>query len=148
MSYDIIAESMVKSPEDGRPKRGRGFSVGETKQADLTVDDARKMGLIVDLRRKTVHPENVQALKQYMKDLEDLVKKLAEESAPAKSIDEAAKELATLRAITASDAKLLAQAGILSFSDLAYCDIPKIAKKTGIEEEQITAMVKAALKKV
>jgi large subunit ribosomal protein L13e len=148
MSYDIIAEPMVKSPRDRRPKRGRGFSIEETKQAGLTIDDARKMGLLVDLRRKTVHPENVEALNQYMKDLEKLVAKLAEESAPAKGAVEAAKELATLRAVKVAEAKLLVDAGILSFSDLAYCDIKKVGKKTGIEEERITAMVKAALKKV
>ena len=148
MSYDIIAEPTVKSPRDGRPKKGRGFSVEETRQVGLTIDDARKMGLIVDLRRKTVHPENVAALNQYMKDLEELVKKLAEESAPHKGAAEAAKELATLRAVKVAESKLLVDAGILSFSDLAYCDIPKVAKKTGIEEERLTAMVKAALKNV
>ena len=39
-------------------------------------------------------------------------------------------------------------AGIKTFEDLAYCDITKVVKKTGIDEERITAMVKAALKKV
>jgi hypothetical protein len=148
MSYDIIAEPIVKSPRDARPKKGRGFSVEETKQAGLTIDDARKMGLLVDLRRKTVHPENVAALNQYMKDLEKLVAKLAEESAPTKDAAEAAKELATLRAVKVAESKLLVEAGIFSFSDLAYCDIPKVAKKTGIEKSRITAMVKAALKKI
>ncbi|MHA2024397.1 MAG: ribosomal protein L13e [Candidatus Thorarchaeota archaeon] len=148
MSYDIIAEPTVKSPRDGRPKKGRGFSIEETKEAGLTIEDARRMGLLVDLRRKTTHPENVKALNQYMKDLEKLVAKLAEESAPTKSAVEAAKELATLRAVKVAESKLLVDAGILSFSDLAYCDISKVANKTGIKEERITAMVKAALKKV
>ena len=148
MSYDIIAEPTVKSPRDGRPKKGRGFSIEETKQAGLTIDDARRMGLLVDLRRKSTHPENVKALNQYIKDLKKLVAKLAEESAPAKGVDDAAKELATLRAVKVAEAKLLVDAGILSFSDLAYCDIKKVVNKTGIEESRITAMVKAALKKV
>jgi hypothetical protein len=148
MSYDIIAEPTVKSPRDARPKKGRGFSIEETKQAGLTIDDARRMGLLVDLRRKTAHPENVKALNQYMKDLEELVKKLAEESAPARGAVDAAEELATLRSVKVAEAKLLVDAGILSFSDLAYCDIPKIVKKTGIEKDRVTAMVKAALKKV
>lgn len=148
MSFDIIAEPTVKSPRDGRPKKGRGFSIEETTQAGLTIDDARRMGLIVDLRRKTAHPENVKALNQYMKDLEELVAKLAEEATPVKDAGAAEKELASLRAVKVSEAKLLVKAGILSFSDLAYCDIPKVAKKTGIEKERITAMVKAALKKV
>ncbi len=148
MSFDIIAEPTVRSPRNGRPKKGRGFSIEETKEAGLTIDDARRMGLLVDLRRKTAHPENVSALKQYMKDLEELIAKLAEEEAPIKSADDAAMELSTLRAVKPAEAKLLVKAGILTFSDLAYCDIPKVVKKTGIEEERITAMVKAALKKV
>ncbi|MHA2114497.1 MAG: ribosomal protein L13e [Candidatus Thorarchaeota archaeon] len=148
MSFDIIAEPTVKSPRDGRSKKGRGFSIEETKQVGLTIDDARRMGVLVDLRRKTTHPENVEALKQYMKDLEELVAKLAEEAEPVKDATAAAKDLSTLRAVKVAEAKLLVEAGILTFSDLAYCDIPKVVKKTGIDKARITAMVKAALKKV
>ena len=149
MSYDIIAEPTVRSPRDGRPKRGRGFSSEETTQAGLTIDEARRMGLIVDLRRKTVHQENVDALKQYMKDLEKLVKSLADEVKPAKAKVAAPKDdLGSLRAVKKAEVPLLVKAGIKTFEDLAYCDITKVAKKTGIEEDRITAMVKAALKKV
>ena len=149
MSFDIIAEPTVKCPKDAKPRRGRGFSREETSQAGLTIDDARKMGLIIDLRRKTVYPENIKALKQYTKDLQEIVAALAkEEVVVASKADDAVAELSSLRAVKASEAPLLADAGIKSFSDLAYCDIPKVAKKTGIDEERITAMVKAALKKV
>jgi len=149
MSFDIIAEPTVKCPKDAKPRRGRGFSREETSQAGLTIDNARKMGLIVDLRRKTVYPENIEALKQYTKDLEEIIAALAkEEVVVASKADDAVAELSSLRAVKASEAPLLADAGIKSFSDLAYCDIPKIAKKTGIDEERVTAMVKAALKKV
>jgi large subunit ribosomal protein L13e len=149
MSYDIIAEPTVRSPRDGRPKRGRGFSSEETAQAGLTIDEARRMGLIVDLRRKTVHPENVDALKQYMKDLEKLVKSLADEIKPAKvKVAAPTDDLGSLRAVKKAEVPLLVKAGIKTFEDLAYCDITKVAKKSGIEEDRITAMVKAALKKV
>lgn len=149
MSFDIIAEPTVKSPKSSRPRRGRGFSREETSQAGLTIEDARKMGLIVDLRRKSIYPENVEALQQYMKDLEEIIAALsAEEGVAASSSEDAIEELASLRAVKVSEAPLLVEAGIKSFSDLAYCDIPKVAKKTGIDEERITAMVKAALKKV
>jgi len=149
MSFDIIAEPTVKSPRDGRPKRGRGFSSEETAQAGLTIEEARRMGLIVDIRRKTIHPENVDALKQYMKDLEELVAALAEEAEPVKAKATAAvDDLASLRAVKESEVPLLVKAGIKSFEDLAYCDISKVANKTGIDEDRITAMVKAALRKV
>lgn len=149
MSFDIIAEPTVKCPKSAEPRRGRGFSREETSQAGLTIDDARKMGLIIDIRRKTVYPENIEALKQYMKDLEEIVAALAEEEGvAASSADDAIAELSALRAVKVSEAPLLVDAGIKSLSDLAYCDIPKIAKKTGIDEGRITSMVKAALKKV
>ena len=149
MSFDIIAEPTVKSPKSSKPRRGRGFSREETSQAGLTIDDARKMGLIVDLRRKSLYPENVEALKQYMKDLEEIIAALAKEDKVVVSKpDGAIAELSALRAVKVSEAPLLVDAGIKSVSDLAYCDIPKVAKKTGIDEDRITAMVKAALKKV
>ncbi len=149
MSFDIIAEPTVKSPKSAKPRRGRGFSRDETSQAGLTIDDARKMGLIVDLRRKSVYPENIEALKQYMKDLEEIIDALAKEDKVVVSKPDAAiKELSALRAVKVSEAPLLVDAGIKSMSDLAYCDIPKVAKKTGIDEDRVTAMVKAALKKV
>ena len=151
MSFDIIAEPTVRTPKDGRPKRGRGFSREETAQAGLTIEEARRMGLIVDTRRKTVHPENIDALKQYMKDLEKLVESLAEETKPVKAKAKAAKpedDLGSLRAVKKTEVPLLVKAGIKTFEDLAYCDIAKVAKKTGIDEDRITAMVKAALKKV
>ena len=149
MTFDIIAEPTVNSPKSARPRRGRGFSRDETSQAGLTIDDARKMGLIIDIRRKTLYPENVEALKQYLKDLEEIVAALAkEEVVVVSSSDDAVAELSALRAVKITEAPLLVDAGIKSISDLAYCDIPKVAKKTGIDEERITAMVKAALKKV
>ena len=149
MSFDIIAEPTVKSPKTAKPRRGRGFSREETSQSGLTIDDARKMGLIVDLRRKSVYPENIEALKQYMKDLEEIIAALAKEDKVVVSKpDGAIAELSALRAVKVSEAPLLVDAGIKSISDLAYCDIPKVAKKTGIDEDRITAMVKAALKKV
>ncbi|MBY8997457.1 MAG: ribosomal protein L13e [Candidatus Thorarchaeota archaeon] len=149
MSFDIIAEPTVKSPRDGRPKKGRGFSSDEAAQAGLTIDEARQMGLILDIRRRTAHPENVVALKQYMKDLEELVSALAKDVEPTKAKAAAAvDDLASLRAVKVTEVPLLVKAGIKSFEDLAYCDISKVANKTGIDEDRITAMVKAALRKV
>ena len=84
-----------------------------------------------------------------MKDLEEIIAALAkEEGKVAVASDKIAAELTSLRAVKASEAPLLIDAGIKSLEDLAYCDIPKVAKKTGIDEERIIAMSKAALKKV
>ncbi|MGP3666809.1 MAG: ribosomal protein L13e [Candidatus Bathyarchaeota archaeon] len=43
---------------------GRGFSIGELKEAGLSIDKARKLGIYVDERRKSKHQENVEALKK------------------------------------------------------------------------------------
>jgi large subunit ribosomal protein L13e len=45
----------------------RGFSLGELKEAGLTVDQARKFRLPVDPRRKSKHEENIRKLKKLPK---------------------------------------------------------------------------------
>ncbi len=148
MSFDIIAEPVVKSPKDGKPRRGRGFTRKELENAGLTVEDARNMGLIVDLRRRTTYEQNVEILKEYIQDMEDIVSALAAEETSTVDVSLAIDELSSLKAVSVENAKLLVEAGILSVSDLAYCEIDKVANKTGIDEEKLTKMVKAALNKV
>ena len=43
-------------------RKARGFSLGELKQAGVLKSQARSMGIRVDVRRSTVHPQNVTAL--------------------------------------------------------------------------------------
>ena len=50
---------------DGKQRSGKGFSKSEVKKAGLDAVCARKMGLPVDPRRRTVHDENVEAVKAY-----------------------------------------------------------------------------------
>ena len=51
--------------QDGKRRSGRGFSVDELKKASLNSVEARRIGLPVDLRRRTVHDENVECTKAY-----------------------------------------------------------------------------------
>jgi hypothetical protein len=53
-----------------------------------------------------------------------------------------------LKSVSESQANLLVDAGISTMEDFAYCDIDKVAKKTGIDDNQILKMVDEALKKV
>ena len=57
-------EAIVHSPERrGRIRTGRGFSLKELKEAELTRHDARMLKIPVDKRRRSVHLENVKTLK-------------------------------------------------------------------------------------
>ena len=51
---------------NGKQREGKGFSKSEVKKAGLDAVSARKMGLPVDPRRRTVHDENVEAVKAYV----------------------------------------------------------------------------------
>ncbi len=48
---------------DGEQRSGKGFSKGEVQKAGLNPVDARRFGLPVDPRRKTVHDDNVATIK-------------------------------------------------------------------------------------
>jgi large subunit ribosomal protein L13e len=53
----------------GKQRFGKGFSREELKKAGLTLKEARRLGLPVDVRRKTAHKENVEAAKALLKTL-------------------------------------------------------------------------------
>jgi large subunit ribosomal protein L13e len=57
-------------PIDPGLREGRGFSLGELREAGLTPEKARRLGLYVDKRRRTVHPWNVEALRKFIEELE------------------------------------------------------------------------------
>jgi large subunit ribosomal protein L13e len=61
-------------PIDTGVRKGRGFSLGEITKAGLTLSQARKLGIYVDKRRKTVHEWNVKVLKEYLDKLSALGK--------------------------------------------------------------------------
>ncbi len=50
---------------DEGEREGRGFSVAEVREAGLNVGEARRLGVPVDTRRKSSHPENVEALREW-----------------------------------------------------------------------------------
>ena len=51
---------------DGKQRNGKGFSKSEIKKAGLDSVSARRMGLPVDPRRRTVHDENVESIKAHV----------------------------------------------------------------------------------
>ena len=55
---------MILKPDE-KQRKGRGFSTEELKNAGLNSAEAREMGLPADLRRRTMHDENVKVLEAY-----------------------------------------------------------------------------------
>ena len=57
----LMNEPQVKKP-DGGLRRGKGFSYGELRNAHITIDEAKYLGIKMDLRRQTVHQVNIDNL--------------------------------------------------------------------------------------
>jgi large subunit ribosomal protein L13e len=51
---------------DRKQRAGRGFSRDELKQAGTNPKDALKLKIPIDLKRKSVHEENVATLKAFL----------------------------------------------------------------------------------
>ena len=49
-------------------KTGRGFSIGELIEAGLNISEARHLGVPVDQRRSTSYDENIESLKEWLKE--------------------------------------------------------------------------------
>jgi ribosomal protein L13E len=49
----------------GKTKPSKGFSPSELKEAGLTMQDAKQIGIPMDIKRKSRHDENVATLKAH-----------------------------------------------------------------------------------
>lgn len=58
----------------GKTRFGRGFSQGELANAGIHIKEALKLGIPVDIRRKTTHKENIEALKRFMAEVKETAK--------------------------------------------------------------------------
>ncbi len=79
MASEASVSPVVIAPRLSRRREGRGFSVGELIRAGLTLQQARKLGIRIDKRRRSTHEWNVEALKQFV---ESLKPKKVEEATP------------------------------------------------------------------
>jgi large subunit ribosomal protein L13e len=66
---------------NGKQKPGKGFSPNELKQAGVTKQKARRIGLPVDLRRKSTHSENIKAITAHSEQAKTDAKAKAKSSA-------------------------------------------------------------------
>jgi ribosomal protein L13E len=51
--------------QNGKQKPGKGFSPNELKQAGINKQQAKQIGLPIDLKRKSTHDENVETIKAH-----------------------------------------------------------------------------------
>lgn len=54
----------------GKEREGKGFSRGELAKAGTVPKDALRFGIALDFKRKTVHEENVEALKKLLQSMQ------------------------------------------------------------------------------
>jgi large subunit ribosomal protein L13e len=52
--------------KSGKQRCGKGFSREELKKAGISVREAIKLRIPVDFRRKTIHNENVEAVRAFL----------------------------------------------------------------------------------
>jgi large subunit ribosomal protein L13e len=63
----MMAIKPIVFKKGGKQRYGKGFSREELKKAGLSFKEALKLGISVDSRRRTVHEENVNAIKGFLK---------------------------------------------------------------------------------
>jgi len=75
-------------------REGRGFSLKELREAGLAIHNARRLGILVDTRRASLYPENVETLKKVSQNPSP---KPSQKKAPAEKPKESAKKRQYLR---------------------------------------------------
>jgi ribosomal protein L13E len=63
----VVEPKVIKT--GGRQRFGRGFGREGLKKVGLTPKEARRLGIPVDVRRRTAHEENVKAVKAMLENL-------------------------------------------------------------------------------
>jgi len=133
---------IVKSPSwKHGTRKGKGFSIGEIKAAEIDISMAVKLGIPIDKRRKSVYEENVETLKNYYR---EFTKELEVTSLP-KVDKKVIEELTKVPGINIHVARILAKkASISSIEDLVNSDIDELSKKTGYSKNRIKRWISAA----
>jgi len=122
-------EAIVYTPVRPRPRKGRGFSIKEIREAGLTLQEAKKLGVPIDKRRGTSHPQNVHFLKENYG---------------------AAVPLTKIKGIGKASEEKLVKAGILDAYDLVHADLNDLVERVTYSKKSLEkwqAEAKKLLKK-
>jgi ribosomal protein L13E len=133
-------QAIVKRKRNSR--RGKGFSRGELKETGLSLKQALKMGIPIDVRRSTKQEENVKTLKTHLSLTHPKVKKRkakARATAPKVILD-----LTKVKGIGPKLSEKLIKAGVKSVNRLAASNPERIAKAIGVSEERASTLIKNA----
>jgi len=86
----------IITKRNGKKAESRGFSLTELKNAGLTKQDAKKIGIPLDVKRKSVHDENVEHLKAHAEKVKTEAKTKEQEvpEAAAKTVEKKPKKKA------------------------------------------------------
>jgi len=133
-----------------RVRTGRGFSRGELRKLNLSVREALKLGIPVDVRRSTAHDENIEILKSFISERLHLEKP----TQPAESIPngklkskrkrKAAKvmlDLTQVPGIGQKRAEQLKNIGIDSVEKLAEADPKEASKSLQVSEKTVSKWI-------
>jgi len=72
-----LRNRLIVYKKSGKKRSGRGFSREELKKAGISLKQALRIGLPVDIRRRTVHDENVKLVKQQLQSLKPVKKRVS-----------------------------------------------------------------------
>lgn len=119
-----------------KQRKGRGFSRNELKSVGLSLIDASKFGIPLDLKRTSNHVENQHTLNSWLK--------------KAQSQPESTKErpktiaLRAVKGIGPKTTKKLEDAGIETANDLVSKNLQQVANILGTSEKKVSNLLKNA----
>jgi len=152
---------IVRVPKSLKTRVGRGFSLGELKEANITLHDAKRIGLRVDLRRRSAHKENVESLKSFLKEFQKAEKKKVKEEreatakekeeskeaikeAPSEAISVERTPLTVLKGLGPKTEAKLKEVGVESVEELAEEDAEVLSEATGISVQKLSSWISEA----
>ena len=64
MAEEKVVSDVYTPTKKPHLRKGRGFSIEEIKKSRLTLHEVKRLGIPIDIRRKTIHFQNIQQLKE------------------------------------------------------------------------------------